>query len=42
MARSKDDVDVDTKIENVKLEQVKEFTYLGAVVTKDGSREKDI
>jgi len=24
------------------LEQVKEFTYLGAVITKDGSCEKDI
>jgi len=31
MAISKDDVDVETKIENVKLEQVK-FTYLGAVM----------
>jgi len=28
--------------ENVKLEQVKEFTYLGAVITKDGSCEKDM
>jgi len=39
---SKNDVDVDIKRENVKLKQVNEFTYFGAVITKDGSCKKDI